>query len=186
MPERKYTIESVGPRIDQFLRLIRDRMELELAWKFSDDEAPHPEIENPDVTVRFSGHDVDMLLENRAELLLALEHLTMEMLRLPHEDHTRLCFDANDHRILRIAELHSSALTAAERVRATHRPFRFNPMTSRERRIIQLALRDQKDLRSESEGGEPRRNVVIYPADMPSAAQPGPPPPRGAHNRRRR
>ena len=186
MQVRKYTIDSVGPKINDFLSLICRKLGLELEWKLSDDEAPHPEIENPDVTVRFSGEDVDILLENRAELLLALEHLTMEILRLPHEDHSRLCFDANDHRILRIAELHSSALSAAEKVRATHRPFRFSPMSSRERRIIHLALRDHKDLRSESEGGEPRRNVVIYPADMPSEPQPGAPPAHGARQRRRR
>jgi len=183
---RKYTIDSIGPKVNHFLSLVREKTGLDLQWLLGDDEAPHPEIENPDVTVRFSGADVDALLENRAELLLALEHLTMEILRLPHEDHTRLCFDANDHRLLRIAELHSSALSAAERVRATNRPFRFNPMSSRERRIIHLALRDQNDVRSESEGGEPRRNVVIYPAGMPSAPQPGPAPDRPVRNRRRR
>ena len=39
--------------------------------------------------VKFSGPDVDLLLANRAELLLALEHVTMEMLRMPSEDHSR-------------------------------------------------------------------------------------------------
>ena len=39
----------------------------------------------------------------------------MELLRLPSEDHSRLCFDANDYRLLRIEELRLSALTAAER-----------------------------------------------------------------------
>jgi len=47
-------------------------------------------------------------LPNRAELLLALEHVTMEMLRMPSEDHSRISFDANDYRLLRIEELRLS------------------------------------------------------------------------------
>jgi spoIIIJ-associated protein len=106
----------------------------------------------------------------------------MEVLDLPPEDHSRICFDANDYRVLRIEELRMSALTAAEQVKTTHRPFHFNPMTSRERRIIHLALRNQPEVRSESFGAGPARQVVIYPADMaapppgtgfPSASPPG-------------
>jgi len=68
----------------------------------------------------------DLLLANRAELLLALEHVTMEMLRMPSET-IRGFFDANDYRLLRIEELRLSAMTAAEKVKRTGVPFRFNP-----------------------------------------------------------
>ena len=71
------------------------------------------------MVVRFSGPDVDLLLGNRAELLLALEHLTMEALRMPSEDHSRISFDANDYRMLRIEELRMSAVAAAEKVKRT-------------------------------------------------------------------
>ena len=82
-------------------------------------DSTNQEFETPDVTVRFTGPDVDLLLSNRAELLLALEHATMEMLRLPSEDHSRISFDANDYRLLRIEELRLSAIAAAERVKRT-------------------------------------------------------------------
>src|SRR5476651_1278489 len=105
--------------------------------------------------VKFTGPDVDLLLANRAEMLLALEHVTMEMLRMPSEDHSRISFDANDYRLLRIEELRLSATTAAENVKRTGTPFRFNPMNSRERRVIHLTLRSETDLRSESSGSGP-------------------------------
>jgi spoIIIJ-associated protein len=38
-------------------------------------------------------------------------------------------------------------------------------MSSREGRIVHLALRDQTDLRSESDGDGFNRCVVLYPAD---------------------
>ena len=50
-----------------------------------------------------------MLLLYRAELLLALEHLALEALGVPHHDRYRLVFDAEDYRVTRIEELRLSA-----------------------------------------------------------------------------
>lgn len=92
---------------------------------------------------------------------------------MPPEDHSLISFDANDYRLLRMEELRMSALAAADKVKRTHTPFHFNPMTSRERRVIHLALRNEKELRSESIGTGPARAVVVLPADM--ATPPAPP-----------
>ncbi len=181
---RKYSVEAVGPKIEGFLKTICVSAGFHLKFDVSDGDVPHPEIENPEVIVRFSGADTDLLLENKAELLLALEQLTMEALRMPSEDHSLLCFDARDYRLLRMEELRLSALTAAERVKQSRLPFKFGPMTSRERRIIHLALRNETYVRSESSGIGPQRQVVIYPADMP--AQPAAPSGPGRPMRRRR
>jgi spoIIIJ-associated protein len=53
-------------------------------------------------------------------------------------------------------------------VKRTGTPFRFNPMNSRERRVIHLALRGETAVRSESAGAGPGRQVVVYPAGMAS------------------
>jgi spoIIIJ-associated protein len=94
---------------------------------------------------------------------------------MPSEDHSRLSFDAHDYRALRIEELRLSAATAAEKVKRTGVPFKFNPMNSRERRVIHLALRNETDLRSESTGHGGYRQVVIYPAGMASLPEEPPP-----------
>ena len=96
----------------------------------------------------------------------------MEALGMAPEEHSRMCFDANDHRMLRIEELRMSALAAAERVKKTHAPFHFSPMNSRERRILHLALRDETEVRSESVGVGPIRQVVVVPADMKTLPEP--------------
>lgn len=168
----KYTIESLQPKLDGFLQPVIERAGFELTYELAAPDNRHPEVENPEVTVRFSGSDVELLLENRAELLLALEHLAMEALRLPGEDHSLISFDANDYRLLRIEELRMSALAAAEKVKRTRVPFHFNPMSSRERRVIHLALREETELRSESIGLGPARAVVVVPADMPTPPAP--------------
>jgi spoIIIJ-associated protein len=173
----KYTTDSLRPKLDQFLQPVLQQTRFALTYELLSLQNPHPEVENPEVTVKFSGEDVDLLLANRAELLLALEHLAMEAIRLPAEDHSLISFDANDYRLLRVEELRMSAMAAADKVKRTHVPFHFNPMSSRERRVIHLALRDEKELRSESLGVGPGRAVVIVPADMPTP--PAPPAPIG-------
>lgn len=175
----KYTIDSISPKLEQFLGPVLATAEFELSYQLSEGQSPHPDVENPEVTVKFTGVDVDLLLANRGELLLALEHLAMEAIRIPAEDHSLISFDANDYRMLRIEELRMSALAAAEKVKRTHTPFFFNPMTSRERRVIHLALRDEKELRSESLGVGPSRAVVVVPSDMPTPPAPPPAPFRG-------
>jgi spoIIIJ-associated protein len=176
LAEKKYTLTEAGPRIEQFLKKIFGVAGFKLNYIVSEGETPHPDFENPDLIVRFSGADVDLLLANKAELLLALEQLTMEALGMPPDEHSRVCFDANDYRVLRIEELRMSGLAAAERVKKTRVPFHFSPMNSRERRILHLALRGETDVRSESVGIGPIRQVVVVPSDMKTLPEPIVPP----------
>ncbi|MEO7649909.1 MAG: R3H domain-containing nucleic acid-binding protein [Bryobacteraceae bacterium] len=183
MSATKYIMESFGPRVDAFLRPLLTRGGFELKYEMAPGASAHPDFESPEITVRFNGPDVDVLLANKAELLLALEQVTMEALNVPSEDHSRISFDANDYRMLRIEELRLSASAAAEKVKRTGTPFFFNPMNSRERRVIHLSLRNETTLRSESTGFGGQRQVVVYPASMPSVPTPPPrpsPPPRSA------
>ena len=163
MTERKYSVSAVGSRLDAFLKPVLKTAGFHLNYEILDTETAEGDFETPDVAVRFSGPDVDLLLSNKAELLLALEHVAMEALRVPSEDHSRLSFDANDYRRLRVEELRLSATAAADRVKRTGQPFSFNPMNSRERRVIHLALRNETAVRSESIGSGPARQVVVYP-----------------------
>ena len=172
MAQKKYTIADTGSRIEQFLKHVFKLAGFQLAFTVAEGETPHPDFENPDLMVRFTGADVDLLLGNKAELLLALEQLTMEAIGMAPEEHSRICLDANDRRILRIEELRMSAQAASERVKRSRQPFHFSPMNSRERRILHLALRDETDVRSESVGEGPIRQVVIVPAEMKTLPEP--------------
>ncbi|MEP7353418.1 MAG: R3H domain-containing nucleic acid-binding protein [Acidobacteriota bacterium] len=174
--DSKYTKANGEARVRQFLDMTITRAGFDLKYAISSGEVPHPDFENPDFLVRFSGPDVELLLANKAELLLAMEQLTMEAIGMTSDEHARLCFDANDHRILRIQELRMSAQAAAEIVRKNHQPFHFSPMNSRERRLLHLALRDEKEVRSESVGEGFIRQVVIVPADMTTLPEPIRPP----------
>jgi len=130
--------------------------------------------ERPEIFVDLSGPDSDLVLARNAELLRAFELLTLESLDLRHEEHDKVIFDCMNHRSSRIEELKLAARVAADRVRETGRPYSFGAMSSRERRIVHLALRSYDDLKTESEGMGMDRRVVVFPKDYKPSSKPAP------------
>jgi len=169
MAEFEWTPQGAKPAIDAFLKPLLAAAGLDLDYQVRASELEN-ELITPDITIEFEGEDTDLLLNQRAELLLALEQLTLEALRIRHEDRYRLLFDVDDYRVMRIEELRMSAQAAAGKVRRTGASFHFNPMTSRERRILHLALRGDDSVTTASEGVAPRRHIVIKPANAPASA----------------
>lgn len=118
-----------------------------------------------EVLADLDGKDKEILLEHGAEVLKALEHLAFRALRLEPAFHEKIHIDCGGYRALRFEELRMTARVAAERVKSSHQPFRLNPMSSRERRIVHMALKDVSGVRTESAGVGEERQVVIHPAD---------------------
>ncbi len=122
-------------------------------------------IRTPEIQVELSGPDAAILLARGGELLLALEHLAAKALRLENEEHDRISFDSQNFKALRRQELALAAEVAVEKVRKTNMPYEFAPMSSRERRLIHIAMREYSDVRTESSGEGSNRSVVVYPKD---------------------
>jgi len=157
--------DKVVAELRQFLEVLLKQARLDLRYDVRTQEPGPGAIEEPEVLVQFTGRDQDLLLERNAELLQAIEYIAVRWLRLSPKAYDRVRFDSGDYRALRLEELKLSAQVAADRVRESRQPFRFNPMTSRERRVIHLSLKDAPGVRTASEGAGDHRQVVIYPAD---------------------
>lgn len=160
--------EAVAKALREWLAAILPATRLDLRAEVhvgGAEAATAQEYETPEVIVVLSGRDQGVLLERNAELLQAFEYLAVRSLRIDPPFFDRIRFDAGDWRATRIAELKMAARVAAERVRETRQPFRFNPMAARERRIVHLALQDMQGIRTSSEGAGDERRVVIFPAD---------------------
>lgn len=156
--------EAAIPALRSFLGLLVREGGFELRAEIQARPANAPEdVENPDLMVNFQGRDSDLLLERQGELLRAIEYLAVRWLGLDPQHHDRIRFDCQDYRAARIAELKLAAETAAARVKQSRTPYRFNPMSARERRILHLALKDDPGVRTLSEGEGPERAVVIHP-----------------------
>jgi spoIIIJ-associated protein len=164
---------AAANKLNEFLQAVVGKGGLHLKYRIVVDPPPQSEWDKPEIFVDFSGPDSVLLLDRGAELLRALELLAFEILRLPSADHDKIAFDCRNQRASRLQELRMAATVAAEKVRQTGTPYHFAPMSSRERRVLHLALRDQSDLRTESDGEGFNRCVVLYPADYKTVAKPG-------------
>jgi spoIIIJ-associated protein len=165
--DRTRTVQELKRLLD----LILGEMKLEIGYELDGAASAPVEGEKtpadgePDVIVRFRGPDEELLLSRNGELLLAIEYVAHRCLRLDPRLHDRVRFDCGDFRRTQLEELKLSARVAAQRVRETGQPFRFNPMSPRDRRIVHLELNGAPGVRTRSEGIGDRRQLVIYPAN---------------------
>lgn len=162
--------ELLMAELRRFVDLLLEKTRLSLQYEIRRVTPAADDVERTEVVVVFSGGDQELLLERGAELLRAIEYLALRWLKLDPQLYDRIGLECGDWRALRLEELKLSARVAAERVRTTCQPFRFNPMPARERRVIHLVLKDEPGVRTASEGAGDHRQVVVYPADANTGA----------------
>jgi spoIIIJ-associated protein len=160
--DREATADALRRFLEDSIRT--SKLELKVAVRAAAGEGATGEG-NAEVFADFDGRDKEILLERSAEVLKAIEHLAFRALRLEPAFHEKIHIDCGGYRALRFEELRMSARVAAERVQSSKQPFRLNPMSSRERRIVHLALKEMTGVRTESVGMGEERQVVIHPAD---------------------
>ncbi len=162
---------AAAKQIGEFLQAVITHGGFRLKYRITVDPpvAGNRDWEHPEILVEFAGPDSALLLERGGELLRAFELLASEVLHLQGNEHEKIWVDCKNFRAMRIEELQLAAREAADKVRRSGSPYRFAPMSSRERRIVHLALREEKDLRTESDGEGGRRSVVVYPENYKPA-----------------
>jgi spoIIIJ-associated protein len=111
------------------------------------------------------GEDLAKLVGPRGVVLEALQELTRLAVQQQTGSRSRLMLDIAQWRSSRRNDLSQLGRTTAERVLASGQPIRLQPMTPFERKIVHDAVAAVEGVRSESEGEEPQRCVVVLPAE---------------------
>jgi spoIIIJ-associated protein len=122
------------------------------------------DVEGDRALVSVVGGTLDELVGNKGVVLEALQELTRLAVQRQTGERTRMMLDVGGYRARRRVELTELGQDAAEEVRQTGVPKRLTPMTAFERKVVHDAVA-AAGLRSESEGEDPDRRVVVYPAE---------------------
>ncbi len=169
--EGKLDREAAAEALRDFLQRIVRAGHFELSVKVRTAEpSSGTEEGEAEVFADLEGRDKEILLARGGEILKALEHLAFRALGLEPSYHEKIHLDCGGFRALRFEELRMTARVAAERVLASKQPFQLNAMSSRERRIVHLALKDMPGVRTESVGTGEERHIVIHPAKQESTS----------------
>jgi spoIIIJ-associated protein len=153
-------LQQAAQKIAGFLSTLNKLGGLRLKYRISAGEG----AEAPVLTVELAGPDVALVTQHNGELLLALETISAQLLRLDQREGDLISFDAANFKALRAQEQRLIAETAAEKVIRTGIPYAFPPMNSRERRLMHMAFRDIAGVETASNGEGPDRFLAVYPA----------------------
>lgn len=138
-----------------FVNEVLDKMDLDLI----------PEL-NDDGMINLVGEDVGVVIGRYGETLKALEYLTNLAC---HDDMStrRVRFDCGGYRLRREQTLSRLAESIARESLRKGTAVSLEPMSSWERRIVHLALRENKEVETKSIGEEPSRRVLVCPVSSP-------------------
>ena len=107
------------------------------------------------------GDDLDKLVGDRGAVLEALQELTRLAVQQSLGNRSRLMLDIAGWRRSRRDELTELGTRTAKEVLDSGQPVRLRPMTPFERKVVHDAVANVKGVESESEGEEPRRQVIV-------------------------
>ena len=121
------------------------------------------DVEGDRAVVSVVGATLDELVGDDGEVLEALQELTRLAVHRKTGTRARLMLDVGGFRARRRTELAELGRSVAAEVSRTGEPKKLRAMSPFERKIIHDAVA-LAGLRSESEGEEPNRRVVVFPA----------------------
>lgn len=123
--------------------------------------------ENDHLVLDLTGEKIAILIGKRGQTLNALQLLTNMVANSdPEAKHVKIVLDAENYRTRRQESLERLAEHSAQKVFITKKSFALEPMPANERKVIHLALKENRDVETTSEGVEPFRKVVIRPKNM--------------------
>jgi spoIIIJ-associated protein len=120
------------------------------------------DVEGDRAVVSVVGATLDELVGQHGEVLDALQELTRLAVHRQTGGRTRLMLDIGGYRARRRADLSELGASVAEEVRRTGEAKALAAMNAFERKIVHDAVA-AAGLRSESEGMDPNRRVVVLP-----------------------
>ena len=116
------------------------------------------------ITVTVSGGDPAVLIGRHGQTIDAVQYLLNVIQYRAYGDAKKdVVVDAAGYRERRRATLDALADEIADRVRESAQAEELEPMTSVERKIVHLRLKDASGVATTSEGTEPNRYVVVLP-----------------------
>jgi spoIIIJ-associated protein len=121
------------------------------------------DVEGDRAAVSIVGADLKQLVGRGGTVLDAVQELTRLAVLRATGERSRLILDIGGFRAARRAELTELGHKSAEEARGTGKPVKLAPMTPFERKVVHDAVAEA-GLRSESEGEEPNRRVVVHPS----------------------
>lgn len=142
-------------RLREFLQVVLKAMGVEGKVRI---------VEEVDVLkAEIVGEELGVFIGRRGQTIDAVEYLASLTLYPRPESRKRVEIDAAGYKDRRRQNIERVAIHKAQEAVRRGRSVELEPMTSAERKIVHLTLKERRDVTTESRGREPNRAVVILP-----------------------
>ena len=122
------------------------------------------QMEDDRISLRIETDDAGLLIGKQGQTLDALQYLVSKMLAKKSRRKVRIAIDVEAYRARHQEALALLAQKYGEKVKKSGKPITLNPMNPYDRRIIHMALQEDKDLKTTSRGEGLYKKVIISPA----------------------
>lgn len=119
-------------------------------------------IKSDKILLHLHGNNLGILIGKHGQTLDALQYLTNLTTNQGENARYFIMLDVENYRHRREETLKQLAHRLANRVKQNGESVTLEPMNGYERKIIHVALQNDSEVRTESEGKDPYRHVVIY------------------------
>jgi spoIIIJ-associated protein len=166
LAQLKEHFESGMPLSDEELDFVADRAVRhvrELMALFGEEKVTIDEYEGDDgeLILDVSGGDLAVLIGRHGRTLDSLQLVVSSYLSNELKFHYPIVVDIEGYKMRRKDKIVSLAKSSAARAKQRRGRVQMPPMNAYERRIVHLALRDDLEVTTHSEGEDPDRRVVI-------------------------
>jgi spoIIIJ-associated protein len=149
--------EIAAQTLDKLLEMMGVRADVSIR----DPETPGDGLGMAKAVLDVEGDDLGLLIGRRGETLQSLQYLLNLMMTRQFKEHMSFTVDVEGYRRRREKQLNSLAHRMADQVRRTRRPVTLEPMPANERRIIHIALAEDRQVQTSSVGEGDARKVSI-------------------------
>ena len=150
-----YKKETIINEIKNYLQEIIENMGLEVTFEIN--------TKDDRTTIKMYSNNNPILIGKNGQTLKALETLAKQKIQNETGIYYKINLDVSNYKDKIKRNLERLAINTAKEVVKTKIPVALDNMTSYERRIIHNKLTDFKGVKTESEGEEPNRHIVIKP-----------------------
>ena len=120
--------------------------------------------ETPDsIMFNISGDSEGLIIGRRGQTLDALQYIVNRYIHRTHDNKIRIILDSAGYRKRRESTIRKLAIDLGNKAKRLGKPVEAEPMGSGERRLFHLALKSDREIRTESRGMGEKRKVIIYP-----------------------
>ena len=155
--------ETLGGAGRDFLQGLLDRLQLDVTVHLTSEDFESAELE-------MAGNDIAIVIGHRGETIDALQLVTAVAANRQSESKGRVVLNAEGYRERRQKALENLARSSAAKAKQTDNEIVIPDLKPYERRLVHVALAEDPDVHTYSEGEGRSRKIIISPGPAPRAA----------------